>query len=126
MTKKEFYRSEDQKKNRKNIISCAITGYVIAVLGLVINLAVFDNPAGIIDAILIIVTSIFIHTLQSRVAAVILAVYGIINMIVTSISMGRVAGRWILLVGVYAVVYTFRFQKAWKEYKESPEAAYDE
>ncbi len=118
MTRREFLKSPEMNKVRKNINSCAITGYIISVLSLLVNLFLFDNPSGIIDSILIVILCVLIHVLQSRVAAIILTVYGVLNMIIMSIAMGRLSGWWILLIGIYSVVYTFKFQKAWKEEKE--------
>ena len=118
MTRREFYKSSEMDSVRKNINGCAIAGYIVAVLSLVANLLLLDNPAGIIDTILIIILSILIQTLQSRVAAVILCVYGVTNMIVITLATGRFGGWWILIIGIFAAIHTFKFHKAWKEQKE--------
>ena len=67
--------------------------------------------------ILVLACSLLIHLLQSRVAAIVLAAYAVLNVVVTSVSNGRFSGWWVALVGVYAVIYTFKFQKAWKDYQ---------
>ena len=54
---------------------------------------------------------------QSRVASIILLVYAAINVIYLLIETGRLGGWWIAVVGIYAVIYTFKFQKAWKAEK---------
>ena len=113
MTRREFYKSSEMDSTRKNINGCAIAGYIVAALSLAANLFLLDNPAGIIDTILIIILSILIQTLQSRVAAVILCVYGVTNMIVITLTTGRLGGWWIL----FAAIHTFKFHKAWKEQK---------
>lgn len=118
MTRREFYKSSEMDSTRKNINGCAIAGYIVAALSLVANLFLLDNPAGIIDTILIIILSILIQTLQSRVAAVILCVYGVTNMIVITLATGRLGGWWILIIGIFAAIHTFKFHKAWKEQKE--------
>ncbi|MBQ2605230.1 MAG: hypothetical protein II585_00040, partial [Clostridiales bacterium] len=82
MTRREFYKSSEMDSVRKSINGCAIAGYIVAALSLVANLLLLDNPSGIIDTILIVILSILIQTIQSRVAAVILCVYGVINMAV--------------------------------------------
>ncbi len=126
MTRKEFLKTPEQSLNRKNINSCAITGYVIAAISLAVNIFMLDNYWGILDSILIVVASLFIQLLQSRVAAVILALYAIVNVIYVTVLTGRFGGWWIAIIGVYAVFYTFKFQKAWKEYKNSNSACLDE
>ena len=118
MTRREFYKSSEMDSVRKSINGCAIAGYIVAALSLVANLLLLDNPSGIIDTILIIILSILIQTIQSRVAAVILCVYGVINMAIITMYTGRFGGWWILVVGVFAAINTFKFHKAWKEEKE--------
>ena len=118
MTRREFYKSSEMDSVRKSINSCAIAGYIVAALSLVANLLLLDNPSGIIDTILIVILSILIQTLQSRVAAVILCVYGVTNMIVITLATGRLGGWWILIIGIFAAIHTFKFHKAWKEEKE--------
>ena len=117
MTKREFYKSSEMDSVRKNINGCAIAGYIIAVLSLVANLLLRDNPSGIIDTVLIIVLSLLIQLIQSRAAAIILCIYGVINMIVITLATGRFGGWWILLVGIFAAIHTFKFHKAWKQQK---------
>ena len=126
MTRMEFLKTDAQRINRKNINSCAITGYVLAVISLILNIAVLDNPWAIIDSIFVVILSILIHTLQSRVAAIILAVYAVFNTITMTISYGRLSGWWMLVLGGYAVFYTFKFQKEWKAYKNSQAGLLDE
>ena len=118
MTRREFYKSSEMDSVRKSINSCAIAGYIVAALSLVANLLLLDNPSGIIDTILIVILSILIQTIQSRVAAVILCVYGVTNMIVITLATGRLGGWWILIIGIFAAIHTFKFHKAWKEQKE--------
>lgn len=118
MTRREFLKSPEMDKIRKNIYSCAIAGYIIAVLSLLVNILLLGNYVGILDTITMVVLSLLIHLLQSRVAAILLSIYGVINMIAVTIEYGRFGGWWIALVGIYAVIYTFKFHKAWKEEKE--------
>lgn len=118
MTRREFYKSSEMDSVRKSINGCAIAGYIVAALSLVANLLLLDNPSGIIDTILIVILSILIQTIQSRVAAVILCVYGVINMAIITMYTGKFGGWWILVVGVFAAINTFKFHKAWKEEKE--------
>lgn len=119
MTRTEFLKTPEQAVNRKNILSCAICGYIVAGLSLIINIVMFQNYLGIIDTIFLVAMSLLIHLLQSRVASILIAAYSIFNMIYMLVSQGRLAGWWIVIIGVYSVIYTFKFQKAWKEYRQS-------
>jgi len=118
MTRREFYKSDEMAQVRKNIRVCAISAYVIAALSLLVNLLLLDNPTGILDSITMVVLGLLIQLLQSRVAAILLAIYGVVNMIAVTIMTGRFGGWWIMVVAIWAVVYTFKFHKAWKEEKE--------
>jgi predicted membrane protein len=77
----------------------------------------YQSLSGIFDASLIVVCSLLIQLLQSRVAAIVLMVYAALNVILVLVQTGRLGGWWIAVVGVYAIIYTFKFQKAWKAYK---------
>ena len=118
MTRREFYKSSEMDSVRKNINASAIAGYIISAISLALNLLLLDNPAGIIDSVLIIILSLLVQLIQSRVAAVLLCIYGVVNMAVITMYTGRFGGWWILFVGIYAAVFTFKFNKAWKEEKE--------
>ena len=117
MTRLEFLKTPEMALIRKNINTCAIMGYVIAGLSLVLSFVYYQSASGILDAILIVVCSLLIQLLQSRVASIILLVYAAINVIYLLIETGRLGGWWIAVVGIYAIIYTFKFQKAWKEHK---------
>ena len=117
MTRLEFLKTPEMDLIRKNINTCAIMGYVIAGLSLVLSFVYYQSASGILDAILIVVCSLLIQLLQSRVASIILMVYAVLNVVVVVIQTGRLGGWWIAVVGIYAIIYTFKFQKAWKEHK---------
>ena len=117
MTRLEYLKSPEMNLIRKNINTCAIMGYVIAALSFGINYFMYQSLSGIFDAVLIVVCSLLIQLLQSRVASIILMVYAVLNVFVVVIQTGRLGGWWIAVVGIYAIIYTFKFQKAWKEHK---------
>jgi hypothetical protein len=117
MTRLEYLKSPEMSLVRKNINTCAIMGYVIAVLSFGINYFMYQSLSGIFDAVLIVVCSLLIQLLQSRVASIILMVYAVLNVVVVVIQTGRLGGWWIAIVGIYAIIYTFKFQKAWKAHK---------
>lgn len=126
MTRNEFLKTPEQSQNRKNIISCAICGYVVAGISLILNVFILGNYLGVIDFLFLVVMALLIQLIQSRVAAVLLALYSIANTIVTAISLGRPGGWLLVVIGIFAVYYTFKFQKAWKEYRTSDSAYLDE
>ena len=70
-------------------------------------------------AILFVGLGLGIHLGQSRVCAILLTVYGGLNMIVSIMEKGRFGGWLFLLVGIDGIIYTFKFHKAWKQYKNT-------
>lgn len=121
MTRNQFLKTEEMKPIKKQIISCAVICYVLAVISIAANYFL-NGELNLLDPIILVVFGLLIQLLQSRVAAILLTVYAVCNVVYMTISMGQLAGWWILIVAVYALIYTFKFQKAWKEYKKSPEA----
>ena len=121
MTRNQFLKTEEMKPIKKQIISCAVICYVLAVISIAANYFL-NGELNLLDPIILVVFGLLIQLLQSRVAAILLTVYAVCNVVYMTISMGQPAGWWVLIVAVYALIYTFKFQKAWKEYKKSPEA----
>lgn len=119
MTRREFLRTDEMKSIRANIIICAIFGYVIAVGSVILNIAMTKEYGVIYDAVFIIVMCVLVHFLQSRIAAILIAVYAVLNVIIMYISTGRPGGIVVLVLAIYAIVYTFRFHSAWSKYKKS-------
>ena len=121
MTRREFLKTPQMNAIRNNLFSSAVLGYVIAGITLYFGVIQTGNYFTLLEVFLILACSLLIHLLQSRVAAIVLAAYAVLNVVVTTVSNGKFSGWWVALVGVYAVIYTFRFQKAWKDYQKDNE-----
>lgn len=111
LTKKEFYKHPNVASVRSQIVGAGIFCYISAALSLVF-------AGSIIDALLILGLGLGIHLGKSRVCAIILTVYAVFNMIVTLLE-GTLSGWLILLAGIYAIIYTFKYQSAWEEYQKT-------
>jgi uncharacterized membrane protein HdeD (DUF308 family) len=122
MTRRQFYKSEEMTPIRKQINTCAICAYVCAGISLIAGILLLGNASIIIDVALVVICGVLIHVLQSRAAAIVLTVYAVINVVVGLLSTGKLQGWWLCIIGVYSIIHTFKFQKAWKEFKASPEA----
>ena len=119
MTKREFLKTKEMKKVRANITACAALGYALAIGSVVLNVVKSQNYNVILDAVIIITLSLLIHLLQSRVAAILLGVYSLVNVAVLYYMTGKPGGIIVIAIAIYAIIYTFKFQKAWKDYKKS-------
>ena len=122
MSKKEFLQLEQNKSLRTGMLSSAIACYVCAALTAIIGIAGTQlanfqgSPSMLIDAGFLLLCGLFIHLKQSFPGAVVLLVYGIINIIAMIILTGTAGGWLIALVGICAVYYTYKFNKAYKAF----------
>ena len=117
ISKSEFCRSYASDKMRKNIRGCAILCYISAAFTAVF--AILLSPTMLLDSIIVLVLGLLIHLKQSRVCAVILLAYSLINLVVMLLSTGRITGWFIILAGVFGVIYTFQLEKAYQEFRKN-------
>ena len=118
MTRWEFFKSSKMSTISKNIFTCAVLGYVLSGLTLYLNVIKNGMYSSIPTVVVLLACSLLIHLLQSRVAAIVLTAYSVLHIYITSITNGRLSGWWVVFIGVYAIIKTFKFQKAWQEEKE--------
>ena len=119
VTKAEYLELPENAKLKKDIRSSAIICYVCAGLTAVLGMTVLKMGAGVLlDAAILLGLGLGIHLKQSKVCAIVLLVYSLISCVLTTISTGRFSGYLIVIAGVYAVIYTFRLDKQWKEYQQ--------
>ena len=115
ISKSEFCRSCAPDKMRKNIRASAILCYISAAITAVF--AIMFNPFMFLDVVIVLVLGLLIHLKQSRVCAVLLLAYSLLNCVVILLSTGRFSGWLIILGGVFAVIYTFQLEKAYREFR---------
>ena len=138
MTRQEFFKSPKMKSISGNIFSCAVLGYVIAGLTLYLDVIKSGKYTSIATVVVllacsllihllqsrvaaIVLTAYLIHLLQSRVAAIVLTAYSALLVLITHTINGQYSGWWVVLIGVYAIIFTFKFQNAWQQEKEFEE-----
>ena len=115
ISKSEFCRNHAPDKIRKNIrgsvILCYISAAVTAAFAVMFDLAMF------LDVVIVLALGLLIHLKQSRVCAVLLLVYSLINCVFMLMSTGRFGGWLIILAGVFAVIYTFKLEKEYRAFR---------
>lgn len=127
LNRKGFYKHPNVSSLSRQIKACAIAMYILAGLNLGFYLflsgRIFVTLESVVTAVVLFVfllgLGLGIHLGQSRICAVILTVYGVYNAGVSYINSGKFSGWAFLLVGCYALSATFKFQKAWKKYKNT-------
>ncbi len=121
MTRQEFFKSPQMNTISKNISTCAILGYVLAGLTLYFDVIKSGIYTSIGTVVVLAACSLLIHLLQSRVAAIVLTSYSALVVLITNVMNGKYSGWWVVLIGVYAIIFTFKFQKAWEAEKAESE-----
>lgn len=120
LTKKEFYELPGMKACRNNIKSCAVILYVCAAITTLAALFWDEIPLlSVVDGVSLLLLGLWLQLGKSRVAAILITVYGGYNMFVSSLSTGTLRGWWIPLAGVWAITYTFKFYKMWSKYRKT-------
>lgn len=118
LTKKEFYQLPGMKSCRSNITSCAVILYVCAGITVLATFFLDGFLASLLDAAVILALGLWLHLGKSRIAAILTTCYGLFGVVVALIQVGKIQGWWIPLAGIWAIIYTFKFQNLWKKYQQ--------
>ncbi len=119
MTRQEFDRHPAIKRCKSNITGSAITIYICAGVTFLINVLLTMNFFGMVDILLLVGLGLGIHLGKSRACAIILCIYGAINVLFILITTGRIGGWLILVAAIYAIIATFKYQSAWTMYQNT-------
>ena len=118
ISKREYYAKYANKRDKGNIRYAAIMAYVCAAVSLALGIYI-KNYLIVIHVALIVGLALGVQIAKSRVCAILLLIYGSVSTILTTISTGRVSGWWLIIVGVWAVIGTFNFQKDYQKYLQT-------
>lgn len=118
MTKKEFLKLPALEKQRKNILTSAIILYVCAAATLILGI-LSGNFGVFLDVAILLGFGLGIHLAQSRACAVIVCIYGVVNVLYALLTTGSLGGWLILVAAIDALPHTFKFHKAWTEYQQT-------
>lgn len=119
MTKEEFSKHPNIASVISQIRGAGIACYVVAGITLVVSVlagGILGIFGVMLDILLLVGLGLGIQLGKSRVCAIILTVYGVFNTIVLTLQNEALSGWWILVAGIYAIIYTFKYQNAWAEY----------
>lgn len=118
-TKKEFLKLPENKKTRSELNGAAIVTFVCAGITLIAGL-VSGNYGILLDVAIMVGLGLGIMLSASRVCAVLLLAYGVLNVVIGLITTGTPSGYLILIAGILAVIYAFKAEKLWKQYQQNP------
>ena len=118
-TKAEFMALPENAALYNACRTSAIFCYICGAITLVLMCFVFGNWFSLIDVAVVVGLGLGIHIKQSRVCAIILLVYAVINTIYMTATVGRPSGWIILIAGIFAVIRTSQAESAWKRYQQN-------
>ena len=117
-TKQAFLAMPENAKMKRELFASAIICYICAVISLVMIVLVSKNFLGLVDVAILAGLGLGIHLKQSKVCAIILLVYAVVNAVLMTLQNGTLSGWLPLIAGIYAVIYTLKLDKAWKAYQQ--------
>lgn len=131
-TEKEFYNSVDNRKYKNQIQAGYIIIYILVGISVISTIVVGDSLekimgdtlmmddnyktiltiSAIITGLIFIIPTLFIQFMRSRIAAVILVILCVLNLLVGFTSSGIV----LLLGAIYCAVGVFKYKTQWEFY----------
>lgn len=115
LTKKDFLKLPAMKSCKSNINVCGILLYILGGINVVYAFIIGTLP---LDGILLVLLGLGIHLGKSRICAILCMAYSVFNVIYMLSATGKVGGWWIVLIGIDAILYTFRYHSAWNKYQK--------
>lgn len=110
--RKEFIDKYAQPSLRKNIIDIAILCYICVATTVVVSC--FTNPYGIIDALVLLALTLGMHLAKSRVCAILITIFSVIETVLSLIS-GSFP-FWILIAGIASAITFGKIEKQYKQF----------
>ena len=103
----------------RSCVAAAIFGYISTAITLLISFTGYleGNLLTLIDAAILLTLSLLVHSIKSRIAAILFLLYGTYNLVFFLISSGEFRGWLIVLAGVAAVYGAFQCAREWREYQ---------
>ena len=119
MSQKEFYDHPAMAKLHKEIRIASILTYVLAAINCIVQIFLLNNYLVLIDVAILVSMALGVQLKQSRVCAIVMLIYGCINILIVMVLSGKPGGYMILVIGITMVTETFKFHKKWEEYQRT-------
>ena len=116
--KQAFLELPENAKMKKELKAAAILCYICAGITCVLMVLMAKNYLSLVDVALLIGLGLGVHLRQSRACAIVLCAYAVINTVISLVTTGTPGGWLVIIAGVFAVIYTFKLDKAWKAYQQ--------
>ena len=122
LTRKEFIDLPEMHDIKQKVIAGIFLLYFVAGINFLLGINYFTDYIGyvapriFIDVAFIFLTALFLQLTYSKIFGILALGYGILNMIVFLVNIGKPGGVLIIIAGILVAPATFKFDKAWKEY----------
>ncbi len=116
-TLKEFLQLPENKKLKRQINGAAIICYICAAITFGL-MAAAEQPSMLLDVAVVLILGLLIHITKSKICAIILMAFAVINTIIVLIATQQFGGWLLLVAGACAVSATSRLDKLWKAYQQ--------
>lgn len=117
-TMKEFLKLPEGKSLGGGLTAIAIICFVFAGFNLFVGFALDTFPYSLIDVAVLAGCGLAILLLQSRVGAIVLLAYALFGTIYTLVQSGAFTGWLIIILGIFAVITTFKAHSLWAQYQQ--------
>lgn len=115
---KEFYLKYANIRYRSHIVVVFLLTLISAIITTIISIYNL-NYIYLINVVILLLLSFGIYILLSRLCALALFIYGLINLIISFIDRGEFSGWLIAIVGLLAIRTTFKLHFDYKKYLKS-------
>lgn len=115
VTKKEYIAKYAPANLKKNIRSAAIVCYVCVGISAVASLFLLDSPWMLIDVAIYLGLALGMHLGNSKLCAILLLIFSVIECIFSMIQFGSPSGWWLIIAAISAIS---TFNKLGKEYNK--------
>ncbi|MEN6339457.1 MAG: zinc ribbon domain-containing protein [Clostridiaceae bacterium] len=114
--RKEFFRG--YSNGARSCVFAAGFGYLVAGVTLAVNfMNLLDGQLDILtDVFIILVLSVLVHALKSRIASILLFAYGMFGFLYSLMVVHEATGWLLPLAGAVAIAGSFTAAKEWKKY----------
>lgn len=117
ITSGEYYKSYVDEKMKKDLTILCVIMYLGVGANVVSGIMLMGNVWGVIDGVLLLGLTLGIHLAKSRVCAIIILCYGVINFIMGIIFDGQIVGWLWIVYGIIALVHLNNMHKEYRKFK---------
>ena len=119
ISRKEFVNLPQLHNIKTQIISSVVTLYICIALNVILIFTGYLSTVGLFDVAIMLISAIGIQITYNKAFGIIMLAYSIINVLIFLFVYGQLGGYLILVAGIIGFISTYKFDKAYNEYRYS-------